>query len=166
MERISRKNLEARTKIVARHLKRKGAIATDAVVHLSRMSFGDGQRWQIEVHRDGGIDLCFPSRAHYKTRAFDTYLDGLMDGLLKTSAHGSATVKVYRCPSSGWTKTANRFYLPGDTSRDVSGVDPGALVGRAVLLNSYCCICDVEHWHVHMVDDPDGQHEQVLIWRP
>jgi len=92
--------------------------------------------------------------------------DGLMDGLLKTSAHGSATVKVYRCPSSGWTKTANRFYLPGDTSRDVSGVDPGALVGRAVLLNSYCCICDVEHWHVHMVDDPDGQHEQVLIWRP
>lgn len=82
MVRTTHASIQNRVAIIARNLCAHGAIPTPDALRLSKCQPGDGCRWQIEIHNaDRNIDYTLPRYGHYKTRAFDAYLDGIIDVL-------------------------------------------------------------------------------------
>lgn len=82
--RLSKNYIEGKTGIAIKALANRLKLSPN-LFHLSCYSPGDGRRYQIELWNSedgkGGIDKTWPHNAHYKTNDFDSYLEGLIDGL-------------------------------------------------------------------------------------
>ena len=78
--RVTKANLLHRAELFGKYL----GLPENIKPHLSCFRPGDGRRWQVELlDHDNKWRMVegFPRNAHYRTRDFDCYLDGLIDAL-------------------------------------------------------------------------------------